>query len=32
MKFKLKYKRKSNPQTANHRDITQIDPEVLLLL
>ena len=33
MKFKLKYKLKSNSQTANHhRDITKKDPEVLLLL
>ena len=30
MKFKLKYKPKSNPQTANHRDITKKDPELLV--
>ena len=32
MKIKLKYKPKSNPYTANHRDITKKDPKVLLFL
>ena len=30
MKFKLKYKPKSNTQTENHSDITKKDSEILL--
>ena len=30
MKFKLKYKPKSNTQTENHRDLTKKGSEVLL--